>query len=74
MFFIQAEAVEEKAFASWVKREEILPPVGVSKGGMSILEYTWAIKSLPCLILTDKNHIVTDKGFSITELDEKIKQ
>lgn len=30
-------------------------------------------KSLPWLILTDKNHVVAAEGFSIIELDEKLK-
>ena len=29
-------------------------------------------KSLPWLILTDKNHVVTAEGFAVSELDEKI--
>jgi hypothetical protein len=33
---------------------------------------TWGIRSLPWLILTDKKHIVTAEGFSVTELDEKL--
>jgi hypothetical protein len=34
----------------------------------------WGVKSLPWLILTDKNHVVTAEGFSINELDERVKQ
>jgi hypothetical protein len=32
----------------------------------------WGIKSLPWLILTNKEHCVTAEGFSLTELEEKI--
>ena len=31
----------------------------------------WGVQSLPWLILTDKNHIVTAEGFSIDDLNEK---
>ena len=74
MVFIHAGAMEEKTFASWLKRNEIQPPVGVSNNGLPELGYSWGVKSLPWLILTDKNHIVTAEGFGVTEMDEKIKQ
>jgi len=34
--------------------------------------FAWGVKSLPWLILTDKEHIVRAEGFNINELDEKI--
>jgi len=33
----------------------------------------WSVRSLPWLILTDKEHIVTAEGFSVNELNEQIK-
>jgi hypothetical protein len=47
--------------------------VGTSKIDLQALGQRLAVKSLPWLILTDKNHKVTAEGFSLTELDEKIK-
>ena len=41
MVFIHAGAVEEKIFTSWLERNEILPPVGVSKDDLSGLGYSW---------------------------------
>ncbi len=73
MVFIHAGAVEEKTFTSWLKRNEIKPPAGISRDGLPGIGYSWGVKSLPWLILTDKNHVVTDEGFSFTDLDEKIK-
>ena len=72
MVFIHAGAIEEGTFTSWLKRNEIVPPVGVSNNGLPGLGYTWGVKSLPWLILTDKNHIVTSEGFGIADLNEKI--
>ena len=72
MVFIHAGEVQERAFTSWLQRNEILPPVGVCNSGLPELENTWGVKSLPWLILTDKNHVVTNEGFSIDELNEKI--
>jgi hypothetical protein len=34
--------------------------------------FSWGVRSLPWLILTDKKHVVTDEGFSLAELDEKL--
>ncbi|MEJ2649691.1 MAG: sigma-70 family RNA polymerase sigma factor [Sedimentisphaerales bacterium] len=72
MVFIHAGAVEEKIFTSWLERNEILPPVGVSKDDLSGLGYSWGVQSLPWFTLTDKNHVVIAEGFSLAELDEKI--
>ena len=38
------------------------------------VKFTWSVKSLPWLILTDKNHIAQTEGFNLSELDEKIKE
>ncbi len=73
MVFIHAGKVEEKTFISWLKRNEIKPPAGVSNNGLPELEYSWGVKSLPWLILTDKNHIVKAEGFGVADMDEKIK-
>ena len=32
----------------------------------------WGVKSLPWLILTDKEHVVTAEGFSLDDLNEKM--
>ena len=34
--------------------------------------FTWGVRLLPWLILTNKEHIVITEGFSISELDEKV--
>ena len=74
MVFIHAGSVEEQAFVSWLKQNQIQPPVGVSITALPELGYTWGVQSLPWLILTDKNHIVRAEGFSYNELNEKIKE
>ena len=42
------------------------------QGDEEKIRFTWGVKFLPWLILTDKQHIVQADGFSINELDEKI--
>ena len=32
----------------------------------------WGVKSVPWLVLTDTEHVVTAEGFSINELDDVI--
>ncbi|MBN1975689.1 MAG: hypothetical protein JW787_18795 [Sedimentisphaerales bacterium] len=72
MTFIHAGPTEEQAFVSWLKENEIHPPVGVSRTGLPELGYIWGVKSLPWLILTDKQHKVIAEGFGIADLDEKL--
>jgi internalin A len=40
---------------------------------MQQTRFAWGVRSLPWLILTDCNHVVTAEGFGPGELDEKIK-
>jgi len=35
--------------------------------------FAWGVKSLPWLILTDREHIVTAEGLSVGGLNEKVK-
>jgi len=35
--------------------------------------FAWGVKSLPWLILADKQHVVRVEGFNINELDGRIK-
>ncbi len=44
------------------------------EGDENKIAIAWGVKSLPWLILTDKDHIVSSNGFSLNELDEKLKQ
>ncbi|MHC4489383.1 MAG: hypothetical protein ACYS9C_12915 [Planctomycetota bacterium] len=39
---------------------------------MEKTRFTWGIQALPWLILTDKQHVVTAEGFTLTELNEKL--
>jgi hypothetical protein len=36
------------------------------------VRFTWGVKSLPWLILTDSKHIIRACGFSLGELDKNI--
>jgi hypothetical protein len=38
------------------------------------IRFTWGVKSLPWLIMTDKQQIVIAEGFGIADLTKKIKE
>jgi protocatechuate 3,4-dioxygenase beta subunit len=69
---VHVTAVEEKAINEWVKKNNIPFPIGMVRGNEQKTRSTWGVRSLPWLILTDKEHIVRVEGFSINDLDERI--
>lgn len=69
---VQALKVYEYTLDEWIKDNKIPFPVGTIKDNENKTRITWGIKSLPWLILTNKQHIVTAEGFTIDELDSKI--
>ena len=71
---VQTSKIEKEKLDEWIKENNIHFFVGMIEGDEEKTKFNWGVKSLPWLILTDKQHIVTAEGFSITELDEKIKQ
>ena len=54
------------------QRKGITLPVGMIQDDEEKTRFNWGIRSLPWLILTDKEHIVRAEGFNINELDGKI--
>jgi hypothetical protein len=64
--------VKQAVFDEWVKKNNIPFPIGMVEGDEEKIRFNWGVKSLPWLILTDKQHIVRAEGFSINDLDEKI--
>ena len=65
---LEAEQVEQ-----WNKNNNISFPVGMIKDNDEETKLNWGVKSLPWLILTDKEHVVQEEGFSVSEIEEKIK-
>ena len=70
---IQIANIDKKTIDNWLKEYEINLPTGSAGENESKIRYDWGVKALPWLILTNENHIVTAEGFSINELDEKLK-
>lgn len=66
--------VDENELDEWIKKNNIPFPVGMIKTGEKKTQTAWGLKSLPWLILADKNKIVRTEGFALEELDEIIKK
>jgi len=69
---IQASKVDENNLDEWIKKNNVSLPVGLIQGDEEKTGFDWGVKSLPWLILTNKNQHVRSCGFSLAELDEKI--
>ena len=70
----QISKVDENTLAEWLKENEMSFPVGMIDGDQQQTRFTWGIKSLPWLILTDKKHVVVAEGFAIGELEKNLKK
>jgi peroxiredoxin len=69
---IQASKIDENTLNEWAKKYKIPFAVGMIQGNEEKTKFNWGVKSLPWLILTDKEHVVTAEGFSVNKLNEKI--
>jgi len=69
---VQASQVTEKTLNEWIKKYNIPFSVGAITEDIEKTRFTWGVRSLPWLILTDKQHVVTSEGFTSAELDEKL--
>ena len=70
---IQASKVDENTLDQWARKYNISFPSGIVEVDEKETLFAWGVKSLPWLILTDRNHIVQAEGFVLSELDEKLK-
>ena len=69
---VQASKVDEKVLAGWISEHNISSPVGMITGDVETTRSAWNVRSLPWLILTDKDHIVRAEGFTVAELEQKV--
>jgi hypothetical protein len=70
---VQASQIDEKTLNEWVKENNIPFPVRIVEGDSEKTRFTWGVQSLPWLILTDRQHTVRAEGFSLAELEEKLR-
>jgi protocatechuate 3,4-dioxygenase beta subunit len=71
---VQASKIDENSLDEWRKRYDISFPLGMVQGDQEKARFTWGVRSLPWLILTDGRHVVTAEGFGLSELDGEIEQ
>jgi hypothetical protein len=71
---IHASKVDESKLGEWLKKNDVPFPAGTVAGDEERLRFTWGVKSLPWLILTDRNHVVTAEGFGLAELGDELKR
>ncbi len=69
---VQALKIDENTLKEWITKYNIPFTIGAIPADIEKAHFIWGVKSLPWLILTDKNHFVRAEGFSMSELDEKI--
>jgi len=71
---VQVSMVDEEALEEWMSQNSIAFSVGMIQGDIEKSRIAWGVRSLPWLILTDKEHIVRAEGFALEELSERIKE
>jgi hypothetical protein len=71
---VQASKIDQDKLDKWVKDFKIPFPIGMVQGDQEKVRFSWGIKSLPWLILTDTKHVIQAEGFGVNELDDKLKQ
>ncbi len=65
---VHAGANQEKQVRQWLTKAGISLPVGTIEGDPYDTLFAWGAKSMPWLVLTNKEHIIIREGFSISDL------
>jgi len=71
---IQASKIMQGKLDGWIKENGIPLPVASIEGDEGQIRFTWGVKSLPWLILTNRRRVVTAEGFGLDQLDETIRE
>jgi hypothetical protein len=72
---VDASGTERKQINAWVKQHTGDLPAGrFNKQLIKEIRQAWGIETLPRLVLTDRNRVITAEGFALDELDAKIKE
>jgi len=71
---VQAVEAEPDALAAWRRESQVPFLVGAIPEDIPEHQYTWSVRSLPWLILTDSQHVVRAEGFGAEELDSKMRE
>lgn len=75
VILVEATGSEKKHVDAWAKRHSIKVPVGrLFKELLKEIRQAWGIKTLPRLVLADRNHVIVAEGFALEELEAKIEE
>jgi len=69
---VQATQIDENRLREWTKKSNIPFAVGGVTADIEKMRFAWGVRSLPWLILTDREHIVRAEGFALGELNQRI--
>jgi hypothetical protein len=69
---VQASTVNQNELDEWARKYNVPFSIGMIQGDAEKTRFTWGVRSLPWLILTDNSHVVVSQGFSIGDLDKQI--
>jgi hypothetical protein len=72
VIIVQASEVDKNSLDEWLKENDITFATGMIQDKAEQIRFNWGVKSLPWLILTDRNHVVKAEGIDINGIDEKI--
>jgi len=71
---VQGAKLDDNRLKEWIKENNIPFPVGMVTGDTEETRFAWGVKSLPWLILTDKEREVIAEGLSVRALETKLGQ
>ncbi len=72
---VQASKAEQSAIGGldeWLEKNNIPFLVCQAGGDVEAIKYSWGVRSLPWLILTDRKGVVSAEGFGLNELATRI--
>jgi hypothetical protein len=65
--------IDKNTLDKWIAENNIPFRAGLIEDGEEIIRNNWGVRSLPWMILTDENRVVAAEGFTVSELDAKIR-
>ena len=71
---VHASKIDEEALNEWMGDYNVPFAAKTITHDAEKTRFTWGVKSLPWLILADSKHIVRAEGFSLGELEEKVRE
>ena len=69
---VQVAEIEQAALDQWLVKYKIPFKSHLSERDFEKMKLEWGLKSLPWLILADKEHTVIAEGFSLGELNREL--